>query len=310
MDPTVLAWWSVTPRAAIDLGSHSFLLTLLNDQGDVIHDEMCPVELGRGLGDNGSLQADRMRRAEEVLDDFLMTARRHGFSPHQINAGATSAARRATNAPEWLAELQERTGLHIRILSGDEEARLTYLGAVSHLEGETRSIVTVDLGGGSTEIAVGVGSRFLHRVSLELGALRQSEAHVLMDDEGGILDPHLTSLQTAIGLATKDAPSPRPVELVIATGGTATTLAALKSGLTHFTPAAVHGVVLSREELLEMANHLVSMNGAERREFVAIAPDRADILIAGSCILKGVLDHLDQPCLQVSSRGLRFGLRQ
>jgi exopolyphosphatase/guanosine-5'-triphosphate,3'-diphosphate pyrophosphatase len=300
----------VTPRAAIDLGSHSFLLTILNDQGAMVHDEMCPVGLGRGLGDKGSLRADRMQVAEQVLDDFLMTTRRHGVSPHQIAAGATSAARRATNAPAWFAEIRGRTGLHIRILSGDEEARMTYLGAVSDLDDETRSIVTVDLGGGSTEIGVGVGGRFLHRVSLELGALRQSEAHVLMDDEGGILDPRLTSLQTAIRLATKDAPSPRPVELVVATGGTATTLAALKARLTHFTPQAVHGTALTRADLLEMTQRLVSMTGTERRAFVSIAPDRADTLIAGACILLGVLEHLEHPNLQVSSRGLRFGLLQ
>jgi len=300
----------VTPRAAIDLGSHSFLLTILNEQGDVIHDEMCPVGLGRGLGDKGSLLADRMRVAERVLDGFLITARRHGVSPQQIAAGATSAARRASNAAQWFAELREHSGLHIHILSGDEEARLTYLGAVSDLDEETRSIVTVDLGGGSTEVAVGVGGRFLHRVSLELGALRQSEAHVPTDHEGRILDPHLTSLRTAVRLATKGAPSPGPVELVVATGGTATTLAALKTGLTHFTTQAVHGTLLSQAELLEMAQRLASMSGPERRAFVAIAPDRADTLIAGAHILNGVLEHLEHPRLQVSSRGLRFGLLQ
>ena len=116
--------------ASIDVGSNSLVFLVMNEQRNVMHDETLVVSLGRGLGDGGTFLKDRMEAAMEAFESFAKTAASFDISPNQINAIATSAARRATNAADFFEDVERTTGIKVRVISGLEEARLTWRGAV------------------------------------------------------------------------------------------------------------------------------------------------------------------------------------
>lgn len=295
-------------RAAVDIGSNSLLLTIVDDDGRIVHDEARVVGLGRGLGDRGLLAPDRMAAAEAVLDDYIAIAQRHGVEPWSIKAVATSAARRAMNAQTWFGKVQRRQGLRVRIISGDEEARLTWLGALRDLELPDGPRLVVDLGGGSTELVLGDGERVIQRVSLEIGSVRLTEAF-LPESLSGPTDPGgLARLRNhvdiEVGKVSLD-PAPR---VVVGVAGTVTALAAVSLGLPRYASEQVHGSRLTRVDLARFIDRLLPATPDERRALVPAAPERADYLVAGATILDRVLAAARRPGMVVSDRGLRFGL--
>lgn len=309
------------PRAAIDIGSNTVLLTVVDDSGAVIHDEARVVGLGRGLGERGLFRPDRMKAAETALGDYAKTAQRLGVEPWAIKAVATSAARRAMNAPTWFSRLQRTTGLRVRVISGDEEARLTWLGAIRELPVREGPLLVVDLGGGSTELVLGtigppqtegpaVGRRSLdvhHRVSLELGSVRLTEQY-FGDGYDQAEAARFADLRNHVRVELKEVrldPMPRTV---IGVAGTATTLAATALGLRDWNAARVHGSSLTRSDLARFVDELLPLDADQRRAWCPVSPERADYLLAGSVVLDQVLFTAGRPKMIASDRGLRFGL--
>ncbi|MEO0601853.1 MAG: exopolyphosphatase, partial [Myxococcota bacterium] len=143
------------PKASVDIGSNSVLLLVVDDVGRRIHDEARVVGLGKGLGDRGLFQPERMDAAEAALAEYVAKAVELGVEPFSIKAVATSAARRAMNAETFFTKLKRTLGLRVRIITGEEEARLTWLGAQVDLPDTPEPRIVVDLGGGSTEVVVG-----------------------------------------------------------------------------------------------------------------------------------------------------------
>lgn len=295
------------PRAAIDIGSNSILLTIA-DGDTVIHDEARIVGLGTGLGDRGLFAPDRIAAASGVLADYVEIARSHEIEPHAIKAVATSAARRAMNAETFFERVLKRQGLRVRIISGDEEARLTWLGGQRALELPSGPILVVDLGGGSTELILGQSRQLEQRISLELGSVRLTE-HTLEHDPSGRVDPRSLppTLKHIAGELERFELEARPWG-VVGIGGTVTTLAAMRLGLERYDSARVHGGRLDRAHLSGFIDQLLPTDRAERRALVAVAPDRADYLLAGALILDRVLAMSGCEVLVVSDRGLRYGL--
>jgi exopolyphosphatase/guanosine-5'-triphosphate,3'-diphosphate pyrophosphatase len=295
------------PRAAIDIGSNSILLTVLGDDGAVLHDEARIVGLGRGLGDRGLFKIDRITVADSVLEDFLQTARRHGVEPWQVKAVATSAARRAMNAETWTARVMSKTGLRIKIISGDAEARLTWLGALRDLDLPPGPVLVVDLGGGSTEVVLGEGANIHGRTSLELGSARLTETFLSPGpsppDPAGLarLRNHVDVILRSVEL------TPRP-RTVLGVAGTVTTLMATKRGLQTYDGSQVHGGRLTRTDLAGFTDQLLSATAEERRALFAVSPGRADFMLAGVTVLDRVLVAARRQAMTVSDRGLRFGL--
>ncbi|TVQ92194.1 MAG: hypothetical protein EA397_07485 [Deltaproteobacteria bacterium] len=293
------------PLAAIDIGSNSLLLTIVDDAGEVVVDLAEVVGLGRGLGDQGLFRPDRMEAAEEVLRAYVDLARTHGIQPWSIKAVATSAARRSMNASTFFRRIQRDLGLKIRIITGDEEARLTWAGALRDLELPEGPLLVVDLGGGSTELVCGTHLATSTRASLEVGSVRLTEAFL----HGDLVDPsmlskarsHVDKLLAPIDLQ----PSPRTV---LAVAGTATTLRCMVLGLRTYEPDLVHGGKLTRADLATLIDRLLPANASQRRELVPTSPARADYMLAGALILDRVLGKARRPAMVVSDRGLRFGL--
>ncbi len=262
------------PAAAIDIGSNSVLLTVVADDGGLLHDEARVVGLGKGLGDRGLFQPERMAAATEALEDYVRIAKELGVEAWSIKAVATSASRRAMNAETYFARLQRKLGLRIKIISGEEEARLTWLGSQRDLEVPEGPRLVIDLGGGSTEMVLGEGPSIHHRVSLEVG-------HVHLD------------------------PAPRTV---VGVAGTVTTLATMRLGLPTYDAEAVHGSVLTRADLARFIDQLLPTTTEQRVEMVPSAPKRADYLLAGALILDAALAHARRQQMLVSDRGIRYGL--
>ncbi len=292
-------------RAAIDVGSNSLLLTVVGDDGAILHDEAQVVGLGRGLGDRGLFRPDRMKAAEEVLASFVTTARQYGIEPWQIRAAGTSGCRRAMNAETWVGRVQRTLGLRIRIISGEEEARLAWLGAQRDLELPDGPRLVIDLGGGSTEVVVGDNGVVTRNASLEIGSVRLTEEYL----GTGMVDPAaLTRLRTWIEVTVgrfEFQPAPRTV---IGVAGTVTSLTTMVLGLPSYDAERVHGSRLTRVDLQRIIDQLLPASPEGRRAQVPASPERADYLLAGACVLDQILAGARRPGMVVSDRGLRFGL--
>jgi exopolyphosphatase/guanosine-5'-triphosphate,3'-diphosphate pyrophosphatase len=297
------------PRAAIDVGSNSLLLLIQADDGTVLHDEARVVGLGRGLGDRGLFRPDRLALAEETLQAFLDIARRHGLEPWQIRAVATSAARRAMNAETWTQRVRARWGLNLKVLSGEDEARYTSLGALRDLTLPSGPVLVIDLGGGSTELVLTEGQQVQLRRSIELGSARLTEQFLEPLGPGGTYDPaNLARLRNHVEVELSSLRiEPRP-RTVLAVAGTATTLAALRLGLTQYDREAVHGTTLTRADLASLMDQLLPTTSEARRRLVQASPDRADALLAGATVLDRLLEISRRQAMTVSDRGLRYGL--
>lgn len=292
------------PAAAIDIGSNSVLL-LVTDGARVLHDEARVVGLGRGLGERGVFRKDRMEATLELLAAYAETARGLGVEPGQVRAVATSASRRALNATTFYAEVRKRTGLAVRVIEGEEEARLTWLGGISGLELPPGPVLLCDPGGGSTEIILGEGGHIRSKVSLEIGTVRLTEAFLGY----GQVDPAaLARLRAEVDRVVSGLrldPMPRAA---VAVAGTATTLAAMELGLEHYDGARVHGSVLSAGALRRSIDALLAASPEARRRICRPSPERADTLLAGAIILLRILELAKRQSWKVSDRGLRYGL--
>lgn len=293
------------PKAAIDIGSNSILLTIVDDSGAVVEDRVEVVGLGQGLGDRGLFRPDRMEAAEGVLRTYVDVAAGHGVNAWSIKAVATSAARRAMNARTFFTRMQRDLGLKTSIISGDEEARLTWAGALTHLELPSGTQLVVDLGGGSTELVSGSAAGSAQRISLEVGSVRLTEQFLGRDVVSAAnlsrATKHVDSLLRGVTVANG-------AKTVVGVAGTVTSLFAIKLGLSEYDSAKIHGGKLTRADLAHLIDQLLPATPEQRRAIAAVSPDRADYLLAGAIILDRVLATARRPALTVSDRGLRYGV--
>ncbi|MFZ5477748.1 MAG: Ppx/GppA family phosphatase [Myxococcota bacterium] len=287
-------------RAAIDIGSNSILLLVVDEAGKVVHDEARVVGLGKGLGERGVFRPERMEAALACLKDYANIAK-----GAQIRAVATSASRRALNAATFYANVQKQTGIKVEVVSGEEEARLTWIGALDGLDVPPGPVLVCDPGGGSTEVILGEGRQVHSRVSLEIGTVRLTEQFL---GYGQVDAASLARLRAHVDAEVAKLVLPVQPRLAVAVAGTATTLAAAELGLAAYDPARVHGSTLTDGALRGWIDRLLAASPERRRELVAVSPERADTVLAGAVILLRVLDVAKRHAFRVSDRGLRYGV--
>jgi exopolyphosphatase/guanosine-5'-triphosphate,3'-diphosphate pyrophosphatase len=211
----------------------------------------------------------------------------------------------ASNPEELVDAVQERCGVGVEVISGDEEARLAYLAATSELDLAAGTLAVFDTGGGSTEFTFGRPGRVEERFSLDVGAAP-------LTDEFGLAGPVTDEqLEAAFGviaeqLARLDGRS-NPARLV-GLGGALTNLASVQHGLETYDSDIVQGSVLDRAEVERQIALYRARTTEQRREIVGLQPGRAEVILAGACIVRTVLDKLGCEELTVSDRGLRHGL--
>ena len=289
-------------RAAIDLGSNSVLLTVIDSDNRVLHDEARVVGLGQGLGDGGSFDPDRVAHTLSALADYAQTASEYGILPENVRLGGTSATRRARDIEAFSQRIAVETGLLLQVISGAEEARLSWHGAISDRAGE--QLAVIDLGGGSTEVITGTPQAITSRVSLELGSARLTERFLGL---GRVETANADTLREFVKQTVSSQVS-GTATTAIAVAGTATTLAAIDLQLPHWDSSRVHGHSLHITALENIANELLALDAQGRRSLAHISPERGDFLAAGALVIQAVLEHWGLQATTVSIRGLRFGI--
>jgi exopolyphosphatase/guanosine-5'-triphosphate,3'-diphosphate pyrophosphatase len=296
--------------AVIDIGTNSTRLLVADvaDDGMIVELDRRTVvtRLGEGVDSSGRLGKAGIARVRKVLETY-------GGVSEELGAQAriavlTSAVRDSANGEEFVELVRSGYGLEARILSGEEEAQLTFLGAMSgrNMEDTTTTLV-IDAGGGSTELITGAGADVGFHVSLQLGVVRQTERHLHNDPP---TEAELRALKRDIrSLIERDVPARqrRGVGRAIAVAGTATSLAAVDQALEPYDHERVHGYVLDLTTARLLLARLAAVPLEERRRVRGLHPDRAPTIVAGVAILIEVLEAFGLERFEVSENDILRG---
>ncbi len=261
------------------------------------------TRLGQGVDESGRLGEEAKDRVRRVLARY-----REELDAHSIGRAAavlTSAVRDAANGPEFVAELGDAYGLDARTLPGEEEARLTFLGATAERDrADETPLLVIDVGGGSTELVLGTPRAPGAAVSTNVGVVRQTERHLRADPP----DPgELAALRAeAREIFARERP-PGAAAAAIAVAGTATSLAAIDLALDPYDPERVHGHRISCARAEEILTGLAAQTEAERREVPGLHPDRAPTIVAGAAILLAALETFGLDGFEASEHGILTG---
>ncbi|MDQ4049284.1 MAG: Ppx/GppA family phosphatase [Actinomycetota bacterium] len=273
--------------AVADLGTNSTRLLVADLTSEGALDEVARrtdvTRLGDGVDATGRLAEDAMERVHRTLSEYRAVADRLGAD--RSVAVATSAVRDASNSEEFQREVRRRSAFDIHTITGDEEARLTFLGATSGRAAGQPTLV-VDIGGGSTEYVVGQpGEPPAFHVSTRLGSVRQTERHLTSDPPSSQDLEALESAAREIVAAGTPPETRRSVRDGIAVAGTATSLAAIDQELEPYDSTRVHGYRLCLDACRRMLATLAALPLHERRKVPGLLPDRAPTIVAGAVIL-------------------------
>jgi exopolyphosphatase/guanosine-5'-triphosphate,3'-diphosphate pyrophosphatase len=293
--------------AAIDVGTNSVKFhvgeraaygawTTVVDRADI-------TRLGEGLRETGAIATEAAERSIAAIVGMADEARGLGVSA--IVAVGTAGLRIATNGADVAERVRDRAGFPIEVIPGDEESRLGYLAVRSGLNVGEGSLAIFDTGGGSTEFTFGHGGGVDDHFSLDVGAVPYTERFGL---DGAVSRATLDEVfaQIAKDLSRLDGHA-RP-EALVGMGGAITNIAAVQHELARYDPDVVQGSVLDRAEVDRQIERYASTDAEGRRSIVGLQPKRADVILAGACIVRTVMDELEQDALTVSDRGLRHGL--
>jgi exopolyphosphatase/guanosine-5'-triphosphate,3'-diphosphate pyrophosphatase len=297
----------VSRYAAIDVGTNSVLLLVAERTAagrfEAVLERAEITRLGRGVDQSRRLRPEAIEDTLAVLEAYVSEARELGAK--DIVVSATSAARDAENGREFLDGAKARCGVSVEIISGDEEARLSFASAFADFGGKG-PLVVLDIGGGSTEFVFGDGGgNVSFRRSFDVGSVRLTERHVHADPPTA---DELTRISVALKETFTAVPPPRPGTRLVAVAGTATTLCAVARGIEPYDAARVHGAVLTRAEVEQTVDRLAALPLGLRRTVPGLEPRRADVIVAGGLVLRAAMDALDAAEVTISDRGLRWGL--
>ncbi|HEU4705821.1 MAG TPA: Ppx/GppA phosphatase family protein [Solirubrobacterales bacterium] len=291
--------------AVIDVGTNSTRLLV----ADVEDGAVSPLErrstvtrLGRGVDLSGHLASEAIEDVCAAIGDYVGILQELGAET--VDAIATSAVRDADNGSAFIAELRERFALSARVLDGEEEARLTYLGATS-ASPPTAPTLVVDIGGGSTELIVGRGEEISFHDSLQAGVVRHTERCIGTDpptagELEAVADDVRGLIETSVGAGVEAAQG-------IAVAGTPTSLASVELELEPYDPSRVHGHVLALPSIQRMLSRLASVPLAERVELTGLHPDRAPTIVAGVVILVEAMRAFGLEEITVSEHDILYG---
>lgn len=292
--------------ATVDVGTSSILLLIVERGADgklVVVDDRCRVEgLGRGVDRTGRLQEDALARGLDAMREYGDAIRAAGAT--RVAAVGTQALREAANGAAFLEPAREMLGAPVEVITGEREARLV-LAAVRDGFPELAAgrFVVCDVGGGSTEMIVADGARLDTLVSVPIGSVRLAERHLRADPP---TPAELRELDDAIDHAL--APVALGSGPLIATAGTATTVAAIAQALAVYDPDRVQGYRVARDALDAQRTRLAAMTLATRKGVPGLMPQRADTIVAGAAILARVMFRAGAREMIVSDRGVRWGL--
>ncbi|MCI0658275.1 MAG: Ppx/GppA family phosphatase [Acidobacteria bacterium] len=297
------------PLAVIDIGSNTIRSLIVEVLADgsyrVLDDEREVARLASGLNRRKRLSSAAIQKAVNALKRMADIIRARGVK--KVAVVATSAIRNASNRRQFLDRVQAETGLRVRVISGNEEARLAFESAAGSFELGGRSCAVADVGGGSTEVILALGNHIRGVHSLSLGAVALTEEFLRSDPVKGkefrALRAHVHRQLEQSGMEQEPVP-----QFLIASGGTATSLAQMALARQGLSGRTVQGYEMTQAELLHLRQAILRRTLEERRGMPGLSPDRADIILGGATILYEILDHLKVNTLKVSTRGIRHAL--
>jgi exopolyphosphatase / guanosine-5'-triphosphate,3'-diphosphate pyrophosphatase len=296
--------------AVVDIGSNSTRLLIAEveppDSGVTPLVRRSQVtRLGHGVDANGRLDPESMERTWRVLGEYRKEIDEHGCEANL--AVLTSAVRDASNGAEFAGRVRDELRLDAKVLSGDEEAQLTFLGAMSGRPAAAEPTVVIDIGGGSTEFVVGTGRSADFHVSTPAGVVRMSERHIHSDPPRPGELQALREDTREVFLSHLPEQERRAVERGIAVAGTATSAASIEQELDPYDPERVHGYELLLASVELLLARLADMTEAQRREVVGLNPDRAPTIVAGMILLAEAMGAVGIEKVEVSEHDILYG---
>lgn len=292
--------------AAIDIGTNSTNLLIVDANGTTLERRVSVTRLGDGVDQNRKLSDEAIERTLATLTEYHDVLVAHG-SP-SVRVVASSAARDASNREDFFARAERILGVRPELLSGLEEAGLAYRGSTSNLEVDPSGHLIIDIGGGSTELIVGT-TQLTSAHSIDVGAVRMTERHMRHDP------PLPEELLNAIGEVqdyfedvVRENPSIAGVSQIIGTAGTIVTVAAIEIGQPVFDARTLHGFRLTRDAIEDVFRTVATENLRDRRHNPGLPADRADVIVGGCCVLVALMRSLGADELIVSTNNILDGI--
>jgi len=289
--------------AAIDIGTNSVRLLLCKlESGKIVWKEkhLAMTRIGKDVDATKHLKQERMDDTIRALVDFK--AIMGEYSVLDCPVFATSAVRDAANREAFIQAVYSATGFNVTILTGDQEAKLGFLGVSksSKEEFEVGKVVVIDIGGGSTELILGDGHRVVAMTSLDIGAVRMTDRYQLGHE---LLPSQFECVRLEVRHALEQSgqfTTQESLELAFGIGGTATTLAAIDLQMNVYNAELIQGYSLSSQRVQELANHLCQMSLKDKQNLPGLAPKRADIIASGAIIMHEIMVQLGIHTLRIS----------
>jgi exopolyphosphatase/guanosine-5'-triphosphate,3'-diphosphate pyrophosphatase len=297
----------LTRQAVIDVGTNSVKFIIAELEPDetwtTILDRAEVTRLGEGLEESGAMSPAAIERTAQAITGMTVEAARHGVEG--ITAVGTMGMRTATNSQALIDLVKDRAGVTVEVISGAEECRVAYLAVKSGLGLADAALAIFDTGGGSTQITLGRGTRVDRQFSVNVGAARYTakfhlDQAVSADQLQQAIAAIAADLSELDGVASPDA--------LVGMGGAVTNITAVMLGLSKYDPDKVQGSVIDRNEIDRQIERYRAMHAESRRQIVGLQPKRAEVILAGACIVRTIMDKLGKSSLSVSDRGLRHGL--
>jgi exopolyphosphatase/guanosine-5'-triphosphate,3'-diphosphate pyrophosphatase len=275
--------------AAIDCGTNSIRLLIADIDGNNFREivrDMEIVRLGQGVDQTGQFHPDAIARTLAAVDKFAAEIAKRGVE--KIRFCATSATRDATNRHLFVDGVRERLGIEPEVISGDEEAALSFAGAIKDLDSSNGPFLVVDIGGGSTEFVFGTSTVEAAR-SVNIGCVRMTERHFASDPATAEqIEAARADIQAAIAQAAAVVPI-TTAKTLVAVAGTATTVAAAALDLPEYDRYAIHLSRISAQKVQEVAAMFAGKNREERLALGYMHPGRVDVIAAGSLVLSEIM---------------------
>ncbi|MGI9199001.1 MAG: exopolyphosphatase [Candidatus Nanopelagicaceae bacterium] len=275
--------------AAIDCGTNSIRLLIADVSGANFHEvsrDMEIVRLGQGVDKSGQFHPDAIERTLAAVDKYASEISRRGVE--RIRFCATSATRDATNRELFISGVIERLGIEPEVISGEEEAHLSFMGATKELPDSLAPFLVVDIGGGSTEFVLGNRSVIAAR-SVNIGCVRMTERHFSNDPASATeINAARADIQSAIATAA-EVVDIRAAKSLVAVAGTATTVAAAALALPQYDRYSIHLSRISAAQTHEVSEMFLKMTRSERAALGYMHPGRVDVIGAGSLVLDEII---------------------
>ncbi|MDO5115333.1 MAG: Ppx/GppA phosphatase family protein [Synergistaceae bacterium] len=296
-------------KAVIDVGTNSIKFCLAESERrdgsfTVLKDANNIAKLGEGLRESGLISPDALERNALAAAGFVKEAREAGAD--DIHIVGTMALRTAKNTDAFKRRVNELTGLDIRVIPGEEEAQLSYIAVMSGIHGAAEAnLVSFDTGGGSTEFVFGEAGVMKRKFSLNIGGIRITEDYL---SETPVPAERLAEARACVRKELSDGGVTPGAEFLVGMGGNVTSIASVKHRMKIYDPDVIQGSKLTLSDIRGQIADYASKTLDERRNIVGLQPKRADVILAGACIVEAAMELCGVEELTVSDRGLRHGL--